>query len=73
MLYSDNREPSLEEILNDSLVQLVMARDKICEEEVRALFEAIRCRVHEKRHGEVKEPTGVFVASAELCAAVPHE
>ena len=73
MLYSANREPSLEEILGDPIVHLVMARDGVCEEELRALLKSIRCRPHEKRHGEAKERTGAFVASAQLYAAAPHE
>ena len=73
MLYSGNREPFLEEILDDSIVRLVMARDRVCEEDVRALFKAIRCRAYEERHGKVKEPTGAFVMSAQRYAAAPNE
>jgi hypothetical protein len=45
MLYVGNREPLLEEVLNDPIVRLVMARDGLPLEEVRVHIEAARRRL----------------------------
>lgn len=42
MLYSGNDEPPLDEVLDDPIVRLVMARDRVTREEVRAHIEAVR-------------------------------
>jgi hypothetical protein len=42
MLYSGNREPPLDEVLDDPIVRLVMARDRLTREEVRVHIEAVR-------------------------------
>jgi hypothetical protein len=42
MLYSGNHEPPLDEVLDDPIVRLVMARDRLTREEVRVHIEAAR-------------------------------
>jgi hypothetical protein len=42
MQYLGNREPLLEEIFDDPIVRLVMARDGISSDETRAYVEAAR-------------------------------
>ena len=49
MLYVGNREPPLDEVLNDPIVRLVMARDGLPPEEARAHIEAARRRLRERR------------------------
>jgi hypothetical protein len=49
MLYVGNREPLLDEVLNDPIVRLVMARDGLPLEEVWVHVEAARRRLRERR------------------------
>ncbi len=49
MLYVGNREPPLDEVLDNSIVRLVMARDGLAPEDVRAQIEAARRRLRERR------------------------
>jgi hypothetical protein len=42
MQYLGNREPSLDEVFDDPIVRLVMARDRILPDEVRAYVDAAR-------------------------------
>jgi hypothetical protein len=42
MLYFGNHEPPLDEVLDDPIVRLVMARDRLTREEVRVHIEAAR-------------------------------
>lgn len=49
MPYLGNREPPLDEVLDDPIVRLVMARDRLPPEKVRDHVEAIRCRLREHR------------------------
>lgn len=49
MLYVGNREPPLDQLLDDPIVQLVMARDGLPPEEVGAHIEAARRRLREQR------------------------
>jgi hypothetical protein len=44
-MYVRNREPSLEELLNDPVMRLVMARDGFSDEELRTLLAEIRQRL----------------------------
>jgi hypothetical protein len=44
MLYFGNREPPLDEVLDDPIVRLVMARDRLTREEVQAQIEAAQRR-----------------------------
>jgi hypothetical protein len=44
-MYVRNREPSLEELLNDPVMRLVMARDGFSDEAVRTLIADIRQRL----------------------------
>jgi len=46
MLYSGNREPPLEELFEDPMVQLVMRRDGLSAEDVRSCIERARCRLN---------------------------
>jgi hypothetical protein len=49
MLYSDNREPPVDELLEDPIVHLVMARDGLSPEDVRAYIDLARRRLRERR------------------------
>jgi len=44
-MYVRNREPSLEELLNDPVTRLVMARDGFSDEAMRTLIAEIRQRL----------------------------
>jgi hypothetical protein len=48
-MYRDNYEPRLDDILEDPIVHLVLARDKLCIHEVRAEMHAARKRISEAR------------------------
>ena len=45
MRYLGNREPPLDEVLDDPIVRLVMARDRLKREEVQAQIEAAQQRL----------------------------
>ena len=47
-MYVRNREPSLEELLNDPVTRLVMARDGFSDEAVRTLIAEARQRLLER-------------------------
>ncbi|HZB91838.1 MAG TPA: hypothetical protein VE397_10380 [Stellaceae bacterium] len=47
-LYVGNREPPLDEVLDDPIVRLVMARDGLPPEEVRAHIESARRRLQQR-------------------------
>jgi hypothetical protein len=49
MPYSGNREPPLDEVFADHIVHLVMARDRLVPEEVRAQMEAARHQLRQRR------------------------
>lgn len=51
MLYLGNREPPLDEVLDDPIVRLVMARDRLLPEEVRVNIQAAQRRLREARRG----------------------
>lgn len=56
MLYLGNREPPLDEVLDDPIVRLVMARDRLLPEEVRVNIQAAQRRLREPRQSrEVHE------------------
>jgi hypothetical protein len=44
-MYVRNREPSLEELLNDPMMRLIMARDGFSDDAVRTLIADIRQRL----------------------------
>ena len=50
MLYIGNREPPLDEVLNDPIVGLLMARDRLTREVVRAQMEAAQRHLRNRRH-----------------------
>ena len=45
-MYLHNREPSLEDLLNDPIARAVMARDGFSAEAIRALVAETRQRLH---------------------------
>jgi len=47
--FSKNEEPTLEQMLSDDIVQLVMARDRITAEALRQLASEVRARRHAGR------------------------
>lgn len=49
MLYCKNREPPLDELLNDPIVRLVMARDGLSAEDVGAYVDIARRRLREQK------------------------
>lgn len=49
MLYLGNREPPLDEVLNDPIVGLVMARDRLTRDVVRAQMEAAQRHLRDRR------------------------
>jgi hypothetical protein len=49
MRYLGNREPTLDELLYDPIVRLVMIRDRLTAETVRNHFEAARRALRERR------------------------
>jgi hypothetical protein len=49
MLYLGNREPPLDEVLDDPIVRLVMSRDRLTRDEVRAQIEAARQQLRKGR------------------------
>ena len=49
MPYLGNREPPLGEVLDDPIVRLIMARDRLLPDEVRAHVEVARRRLQEGR------------------------
>ena len=49
MLYSDNAEPAVEELLTDPIAQLLMSRDGLEMEDVRAHIEDARKKLRRKR------------------------
>lgn len=49
MPYLGNREPLLDEVFNDHIVHLVMARDRLAPEEVRTQVEAVRHQLRQRR------------------------
>ena len=55
MLYLGNREPALDEVLDDPIVRLVMARDRLPPEEVRAHVEAVAARLGWRREPGLAE------------------
>lgn len=63
-------EPSLEDVMADPMVQLVMRRDGLTPEDVKAVIEAIR-----RRHGGGSNPAPprgsnvVLIRSAEMCCS----
>lgn len=48
-MYRDNREPPLDEVFEDPIVHLVLARDKLRVEEVRAQMRVAQMRICEAR------------------------
>lgn len=54
MHYLGNREPTLDELLCDPIVRLVMARDSLSAETVRAHFEAVRRTLRRRRSADAK-------------------
>ncbi len=49
MPYLGNREPPLDEVFDDHIVRLVMARDRLAPEEVRTQVEAARHQLRKRR------------------------
>jgi hypothetical protein len=49
MPYLGNREPALDDLLDDPIVRLVMARDRLAPETVRCHFEAARRSLRARR------------------------
>jgi hypothetical protein len=49
MLYCKNREPPLDELLNDPIVRLVMARDGLSADDVGAYVDIARRRMREQQ------------------------
>jgi hypothetical protein len=60
-LFTGNREPSIDEMLDDPIVGLVMKRDSVTPDEVRDLMDCVGRRRRGKRTGSP--------LSASLCAA----
>lgn len=56
MTYLGNREPPLDEVFDEPIVHLVMARDRVPLDEVRANVEAVQRRLRERRRS--MEPVG---------------
>ncbi len=54
MLYFGNREPPLEEVLDDPIVRLLMARDGLPLDEARAYVERVRAAL--RARGERSKP-----------------
>ncbi len=50
MLYFGNREPPLNEVFDDPIVRLLMARDGVPPDEARAYVERIRAALRERTH-----------------------
>jgi hypothetical protein len=50
MPYLGNREPQLDEVLDDPIVRLVMVRDRLTREEVRAQLDAAQQSLRNQRH-----------------------
>jgi len=48
MLYLENQEPPLDEVFDDHIVRLVMARDRLAPEEVRTQVEAARHQLRKR-------------------------
>lgn len=48
-MYSANREPSLDEVFDDPIVHLVLARDRLRVDEVRAQMRVAQMRICEVR------------------------
>jgi hypothetical protein len=42
VLFCGNKEPTLEELLGDPITRLLFARDRVKEEDMRALLDAVR-------------------------------
>ena len=57
MLYCKNREPPLDELLNDPIVRLVMARDGLSAEDVGAYVDIARRRLRERQTSEPPRET----------------
>jgi hypothetical protein len=49
MLYFGNREPPLDEVFDDPIVRLLMARDGLPPDEARACVERVRASLRERR------------------------
>jgi hypothetical protein len=49
MPYLENQEPPLDEVFDEHIVRLVMARDRLAPEEVRTQVEAARNRLLKRR------------------------
>jgi hypothetical protein len=48
-MYVRNREPSVEELLSDDITRLVMARDGLSDQVVRALVRDVQRRLNARR------------------------
>ena len=48
MLYFGNREPPLDEVFDDPIVRLLMARDGLPPDEARACVERVRAALRER-------------------------
>ena len=65
MLYFGNREPTLQEVFDDPIVRLLMARDGLPPDEARACVERVRASLRGRHSGsgtrgrEAREP-GVY-------------
>jgi hypothetical protein len=53
MLYFGNREPPLDEVFDDPIVRLLMARDGMPPDEARAHVERVRASLREQRRRSV--------------------
>jgi hypothetical protein len=62
--YTHNEEPSLDELLAEPIVQLVMKRDGLTEDEVRAIVD-VRRRTARKRPEERSAPDKVNTAEGD--------
>jgi hypothetical protein len=55
MHYLGNREPSLDELLHDPIVHLVMARDRLSADTLHRYFETARRALHRRRMIEAND------------------
>ena len=58
VLFCGNKEPTMEELLGDPITRLLFDRDRVKEEDMRALVDAVRQKLRAKSGGP--EPLAWF-------------
>ena len=51
VLFCGSKEPTLEELLGDPIARLLFARDRVKEEDIKALVDAVRQKLRSKPGG----------------------